>query len=232
MMTKQQIIILANSVKKKARCIAGKMVTMGTTHYEIGDWIRPITDHDEGAVFHAESQLLNGAAPKVFQFVEVPLLSRAGDPVQPENWYIVPDGKWKSVDRLYQKPPMTLLRDMPNDLWIDNQSKIDRIREIVMKRRAGTPSLNIIRVQSLVVSFGWAWGKKRRRAEFTYNGVDYDFSLTDPVIEEKYSQLYPAANAAPYRFYANNQRPCDLCVSLTPAFHGDHYKVVATVFEE
>ena len=228
----KHVIILANSIKKRARCIAGKVVTQGPFHYNIGDWIRPITKHDEGAVFEWESRLEDGAQPQVMQFVEVPLLGHSADPVQPENWYILTGVKWKSVDGDYQKPQMTLLRDAPDSLWIDNQRKNDRIRESLMKRRRGTPSLYIIRVPMLVVSFSWASGKQRRRAEFSYNGVNYDFPLTDPVFEEKYSSWYPATNAAPYRFYANNQRPCDLCVSLTPAFHGNHYKVVATVFEE
>ena len=97
----KHLVILANSIKKGARCIAGKVVTIGPSHYNIGDWVRPITEHDEGAVSDGESLLENGAQPKVMQFVEVPLLGHASDPVQPENWYILPGVKWKSVDEYY-----------------------------------------------------------------------------------------------------------------------------------
>lgn len=231
----KHMIVLANSIKKNARCIAGREVTLKSTHYEIGSWIRPVTDHDEGAVWLSECVLETGGSPTVMHFVQVPLSHYAEDRRQPENWLIAPNVRWQSVDALYAKPDMSHFVEQPANLWLQTDKASDRISVQAMSRRAGVPSIHIIRVEQLIISFGWQpydQRKKRRRAEFVHNGVEYDFSLTDPVIEDKYGHSYPRQGAAANRFYANYAKPCHICVSLTPPYRGDHYKVVATIFEE
>lgn len=231
----KHMIVLANSIKKSARCIAGKEVTLKSNYYEIGPWVRPITNHDEGAVWLSECTLNTGGVPKVMQFVKVPFTRYAEDATQPENWMIATGVQWESVDALYAKPDMSHFVELPRDLWLQKEKASDRITVQAMARRAGIPSIHVIRVEQLIISFGWQHydpRKKRRRAEFVHNGVEYDFSLTDPVIEEKYGHLYPQQGATAFRFSANNAKPCHISVSLAPPFCGDHYKVVATVFEE
>jgi len=132
---------------------------------------------------------------------------------------------------LYQQPGMSMLVQTPSQLWQDAACTNDRISVVNVRPSRTWGSLYLIHVRELVISFGWRDGKKRRRAEFAFNGLNYDFGMTDPDVEIHYGHCYPPQNKPACRFYANQQKPCYLCVSLTPPFRGFHYKVVATVFE-
>jgi hypothetical protein len=46
-MPNKRIVVLANSVKKSARCVAGREATLGES-IKIGRWYRPISDEPEG----------------------------------------------------------------------------------------------------------------------------------------------------------------------------------------
>jgi hypothetical protein len=66
---------------------------------------------------------------------------------------------------------------------------------------------------------------------FRYNGVEYDLSLTDPILSKRYEERIPAPEYPPLVV----RLPCAdnllLCVSLAGDLQGYHYKLVATVFE-
>ena len=71
--------------------------------------------------------------------------------------------------------------------------------------------------------------KKKRRARFRHNGVDYDLALTDPEMQRQYFPDFPHTNAGEI---ADGPDPDSiLCVSLAPEFMGHHYKLVAGVIE-
>jgi len=72
------------------------------------------------------------------------------------------------------------------------------------------------------------WTRKksasRKNSTCAHDGQDHEFAITDPHFESRYGGLRRLKGMPP----ADIQLPCDqslhLCLSLTPDFHGAHYK--------
>ena len=67
------------------------------------------------------------------------------------------------------------------------------------------------------------------RARFTYNGLMYELSLTDPLASERFCKPMPAVGERPRTLALKSAHGPLLCLSLTPVFSGFHYKVAATI---
>jgi len=50
-------LILANSIRSRRRCIAGKEIIKENDKYKIGNWIRPVSDCGEGEIDSAKIRL-------------------------------------------------------------------------------------------------------------------------------------------------------------------------------
>jgi hypothetical protein len=75
-MTQKKIFVLANSIKKQQRCVAGIEIVKGLDGKEDwGEWIRPVTHHDEGAISLSECRLQGGTGPVPFDVIQIPLTS-------------------------------------------------------------------------------------------------------------------------------------------------------------
>jgi hypothetical protein len=73
---------------------------------------------------------------------------------------------------------------------------------------------------------------KNRRAVFLYAGTEYNLPITDPTMDARYFQPFPALNQPPRDVVPRNSANCLLVASLAAPFKdGYHYKVVATVLE-
>jgi hypothetical protein len=67
---------------------------------------------------------------------------------------------------------------------------------------------------------------------FTYAGTEYNLPITDPTMDSRYFQSFPALDQPPREIACRSPASCLLVVSLAPPFKdGYHYKVVATVLE-
>ena len=85
-----QIICLANSWKRKERCIAG-------IELETGQWIRPIYDHLKDGCIPKNVRSLNGKEPQILDVMDIPLnkhISQSSYAL--ENRKILP-GSWKKI---------------------------------------------------------------------------------------------------------------------------------------
>ena len=232
----KHMLILANSIKHyPSVCIAGREINSTGQRYEIGPWIRPVSDHNEGALAPNEVRLKQKRPPRVFDFVEIGLSQKCVDPLQPENWLIEPGNTWTSVNGSYERPTLESLVEQPNEIWLARSERSDRITSNALKRLRPSQSLYLVHIPQVNVSLGWRqWDgqyKARRRAIFTYNGVEYDLGITDPIFLEKYRGQYPAKGERPNVFSIGSGNGVYLCVSLAPEFNGYHYKVAATIFE-
>ena len=49
-MTTKMIVVLANSVKKSGRCLAGKEIVWTDGSWKVGNWIRPVASPDGGEI--------------------------------------------------------------------------------------------------------------------------------------------------------------------------------------
>lgn len=232
-MITKRILVVANSTKHYPKsCVAGRELIDESGKTRWGGWVRPVSNHDEGALDFAERRLPGAVDPKPLDVVQIPLSAQENNSLQPENWLIEPGHAW-AKQSLSDSQVLAALVEQPESLWFDPAQKSDRASSPVLPKLPNFQSLYLIRPDGFhfqVRSRVWdGYPKKQQRGIFSYRGRDYDFALTDPLIGRKYFPDYP-------RTTDGNIQPADasrilLCVSLTPPFHDLHYKVIATVFE-
>jgi hypothetical protein len=215
------------------RCVAGReLIEEGGGESRWGGWIRPVSNHDEGALNTNERCLADAADPKPLDIIQVPLSAPENSPLQPENWLIQRGQPWTKQSSI-EVPALLPLVEEPEALWLDLVQKNDRASGVFLQRLANLQSLHLIRPEAFhfhIRSRVWeGYARKQQRGLFTYRGRHYDFALTDPVIGQKYFPDFPRTPEG-YIQPADPRRIL-LCVSLTPPFHDLHYKVIATVFE-
>ncbi len=234
-MASKQIIVLANSIKKQARCVAGREVLQSGGTTSVGSWVRPVSGEDEGQLLARHYRLLNGGSASVLDIIEIHVTGRTGDPGQPENWRLDEMRPWRKVGRFSPKDIVPLLEN-PNNLWLERRKRTNQASVSFQARQQGQSSITLIRPQGLRIRLWTEFNEykyseqRKTHAVFSYAGQEYDLSLTDPVFTSRYRQ-HPACAEPPIELIPECRDKCALCVSLTPPFHGYHYKVVATVLE-
>jgi len=230
----KRILVLANSTKHHPmRRVAGReLVDQSGKQARWGGWIRPVSSHDEGALDAGERRLANAPDARPLDVVRISLELPENSQLQPENWLIHKGEAW-TKDSVVDAQRLLPLIEEPENLWLDPTQKNDRASEAFLQRVPNLQSLYLIRpdvFQFHIRSRVWeGYAKKQQRGLFTYRGQQYDFALTDPLIGRKYFPDYPRTQEG--YIQAADPRQVLLCVSLTPAFHDLHYKVVATVIE-
>lgn len=232
-MITKRILVLANSTKHYPKsCVAGRELIDEGGKTRRSGWIRPVSNHDEGALDFVERRLSAAVDPKPLDVVQVPLSTPEKNLLQPENWLIEPGQAWVKESAM-ETAALPALVEQPESLWFDPAQKSDRASAPVLQMMLNFQSLYLIRPVGFhfqIRSRVWdGYAKKQQRGIFNYCGRHYDFALTDPLIARKYFPDYP-------RTPDGDIQPADasrilLCVSLTPPFHDLHYKVIATVFE-
>lgn len=90
-MPEEEIIVLANSLKMRGRCIAGIST-------ETGAWIRPVSATGEGELYPSDFAV-DGREPGLLDVVRFPCHGPAPAPAQPEN-VLLADGPWRFTQRL------------------------------------------------------------------------------------------------------------------------------------
>jgi hypothetical protein len=164
--------------------------------------------------------------------IDVPLQAPANVDGQPEDWLIKEGSPWTYRGKFDAKVLERLL-ETPDDLWLEYRHRPDRVSPDYL-RRYELPSLYLIRPKGFELAIAAfrddnGQSKKKRRAHFDYNGINYDLAMTDHRMQQRY---FPAFPNVPTGVLANGPaRDSILCVSLAPEFGGYHYKLAATVIE-
>ncbi len=202
------IVIFANSVKHGRHCVAGKVVN---TH----QWIRPVSDM-EGAELSGQQCLYENPhgrfKVKPLQKIEMNLSLPAPLISQPEN-HLISDQVWQQRYRIEENEVSNYL-DTPETLWGTGNKVI--YTQIESKAIDIGQSLYLIQTSDLQLSKV----DGRRRATFSYAGINYDLPVTDPNFEKHFVE-------------PENQQI--LCVSLGEKYDptgGNNYscyKIVATI---
>lgn len=215
----KKIVCLANSRKNFGRCVAGKeAISSG-----YGPWIRPISSRPSAEVSHQERSFENGQDLRVLDIIEIPMIGATPSLHQSENHVIDATSYWVKSGELPWGELETLV-EKPSGLWPNGDSsyngKNDRVKLEIASRL--TNSLTLIEPETLTVVVQPEWGNKRRvRAHFRYQNMNYVLPVTDPVASQyflaKPDGEYPLTDAY-------------LCVSLGEAFtDGCCYKIVAAI---
>lgn len=232
-METKTLVILANSIKNQGRCVAGRLwnPTIGA-----GQWIRPVSAVGEGVLLPHHYTLPGGRVAHPLDVIEIPLETYRPAPGQPENWLVSEGVAWRAVSALGRRH-VAALTEHPADLWLEPSGHSDRISLDAQARRTPQSSLTLIEPEGFQVHTQWEdvpqrdGRRLRRRGVFRFRGVTYELSITDPSIEKRYHLACPAADEPPQDCALACGDHCRLCVSLTPPFHGFHYKVIAAVLE-
>jgi len=229
----KKVFVLANSIKKHQRCIAGREIVRHPDGKEYwGEWIRPVTLHDEGAVSISECRLQDDTIPVPLDVIHIPITSCENNSAQPENWYIERNTRWAKI-RTFTNNAAQKLIETPENLWLEPRVKQDRVTPQHLLSRKNYQSIYLIRPENFhffVEVNSWdGVDKKRVRGIFNYNRQAYDFSMTDPLVRTKYFPDFGKVPSGKVDLVKNDD--LIICVSLTPEFNGYHYKVVATVIE-
>ena len=220
------VFILANSIKKSQRCVAGREVledSGGESYW--GGWVRPVTDHDEGAISLTECRLQDRTIPVPYDVVQISTTSNEGNPTQPENWYIEKSFRWTKTGRWGRREAEQLV-ETPDNLWLEPRMRQDRVTPQYLTSCVNHQSLYLIKPQDFCFSVEGG----RLRCTFTYLSHAHNFSMTDPIVSKKYFPNWP--NIPSERVEPKQKDNLLICVSLTPEFKGHHYKIVATVLED
>ncbi len=234
-MTKR-VLILANSIKKNARCVAGREYFKDGSGFRLGDWVRPVSSLREGELLPKHFINQNSVASRVLDVVDMDLLSNRADQGQPENWLIASRNCWRLVETM-KNTHRAALEESPQELWLVPGTRPDRINVDDQARRIPQHSLVVVRPEQFRIRL-WSdtppWLDHIRRntkAVFTYAGSQYAMSVTDPIFTHKYCSKHPAEGDEAVEISPPCGDNCLLCISLTPPFKGYHYKVVATVLD-
>ena len=222
----EQIVCLANSRKNSGRCIAGKEVLL----HGYGSWIRPVSARPSGEVSEEERRFENGEDPRVLDIIDVPLIVAVPMLHQTENHIIASDCYWTKKGRLPWDEVKHLI-DTPASLWSNGDSTYYGVNDRVTVEQAATMTYSLLLIEPenpniSVQTEGAEFGNPRRRvrANFTYQGVQYRLIVTDPVAERAFlakpDGRYPLITTY-------------LCVSLGEAHtDGYCYKLVAAVINQ
>jgi hypothetical protein len=233
----KRLVVLANSIRHApCRCVAGREVRSDCQPVQFGDWVRPISDHGDGELYEQEIRLDDKSQPRVLDVIDVYLSLPQSSHVQPDNWLLARRQTWRKAGRM-ARSHLALLVEEPATLWHLRGRRSDRISAADAARVQIEQSLYLIRPHDFRVRL---WTEPRpetqsqkhyRRAVFRYHGVEYNLSLTDPIVNARFDPHLPAAGEPPREERLPCGDECLLCVSLAREYQGWHYKVVATVVE-
>lgn len=210
------IVVLANSVKNKAHCVAGKCL-------RTREWIRPVGNSDGSALNKSQIQVTNpnfhrSYDVKPLQKINMKFLQHVPLINQPENWLIDNNWRWTQSYRINHND-LKFYLDTPESIWGEG----DRLsyNDIQNHRLMIHNSLYLIRVNNLHLYYDETYENKRRKAAFIYNGINYRFSVTDP----NFDHIIPRSE---------NFSEAILCISLGEPYSRDNccYKLIATIFVE
>jgi hypothetical protein len=218
------ILCLANSRRPGGRCVAGKELLDSA----LGEWIRPINGDNGNAISELDLQYENGTSADVLDIVTIPMTKAAPHGHQRENHLIDPHYYWEKQSTATWAQIVNATDSVKGNLWTNHDSSYHGLNDKVAAAQASslTNSLLLIQPARLELVVGkesqYTGGSRRRiRAKFNFNHIDYNFVVTDPWIETKYF----AGKDGTYVI----DESCRLCVSLAEVINGYAIKLVATV---
>jgi hypothetical protein len=216
---RKTIVCLANSYKHGGRCIAGARL-------DDGAWIRLRGAAPDGSLDAHESVLDDGSEPRLLDVIEVELHYAIPSDAHPEDWQIAPV-PWRLIERpasAVQLQKITAAADKATTIL---RGYRDRMSTEEIQAKPLQSSLTLVCPSEI---HWWIRGegeKRRNRALFRHHNVTYDLAVTDPRWLDRLN-LMPAG-IYPHATFASPACETWLTISLSEAFHGWHYKLVAAV---
>jgi hypothetical protein len=232
----KRLLVLANSLKKTGRCVAGREV-LSRRPTEFGEWCRPVSwDRPEGELLQRHMIIKGDRSLQPLDMVKIPFSAYAADAVHPEDWVVAEDEPWEIAGTL-GRDALPELVETPPSLWLQAGKNSDRVSTAFIKASSQHQSIYLVRPKNLRLRLSKefdtykGYDQKKVRTVFDYRGITYTLNLTDPVASGLYCKTFPDVDEPAQEITLPFGDNCVLCVSLTPALNGIHYKVVATILE-
>lgn len=186
----RRIICLANSWKRKERCIAG-------IEPETGQWIRPVCDDrfpEDGRVPQSIRQI-DGQEPELLDILEIPLATTCqAFEFERENLTILP-GKWRKVGKA---TPADLFAYCDNSVEIlHNRLKFVEISYLNTLPFPQRKTIQLVRTTKFSIEPRSAShrGSPWKGSFKTINGKSLvDANITDPIFANKLEYGHPLQN--------------------------------------
>jgi hypothetical protein len=216
---RKTILCLANSYKHGGRCVAGVCLDDGT-------WIRLRGAATDGSLQPLEYSLDDCSEPRLLDVIEVELHYALPSDAHPEDWQIAPV-RWRLLQRpatASQLQKIAAAADIAPTILRDY---CDRMPVEEIQTKPLQSSLVLVCPSEIHWWIREERGKRKFRALFRRHNVTYDLAVTDPRWLERLN-LMPAG-IYPHATFAEPDCDTWLTVSLSEAFHGWHYKLVAGV---
>ena len=222
----KKIICLANS-RHNGFCIAGRELL----NNRIGEWVRPVSKREKGELSLKDICFSDREVPKILDIISIPLLeytpqSRLSDsiPHQSENYLINNKEYWTKVAE-YKNDDLSILCDEVDSIWKNGYRSSyglnDRIPVYILKQKINS-SLLLIKPDIMLINVVDERNRKRVRAYFTFNEIEYNLVVTDIHIEKVFLNAnYGEYNITDFDIY--------LCISLGEIYYGYAYKLVAGI---
>ena len=168
----------------------------------------------------------DGTEPRLLDVIEVELHYALPSDSHPEDWQIAPT-RWHLVER-----PANATRRQKVIAAADKATTIlrgyrDRMSEDEIKAKPLQASLALVCPDELHWWIREDRSKRKYRALFQRHHVTYDFAVTDPPWLDQLNLL--PAGIYPHSTFADPSTETCLTISLSEAFFGWHYKLVAGV---
>jgi hypothetical protein len=228
----KRVVILANSVKHHHWCVAGREIFFSKGKWSPGLWIRPVDPAHEGAITSATMQLGPRRTPKIFDIVDIPILGWLKDQNHPEDWLVDTRHSWLHQG-VFPLAQLEALVERPTHLW-KGWTDTRKTRVGYVSKMLRPASLYFIKPEGEVKArIFWDEEKKRikQRLHLRYAGQDNEFDITDPLFGSNYLGPRRPKGSDPIEITLPADGRLHLCLSLTPEFHGAHYKIAATIWE-
>ena len=236
MATTELMMILANSEKKGDKCVAGKRLTLNTNNtYNIHEWIRPVHPTTAEGEIPTRLTVFPGHVLAPLDVVSIEFEGSAEDEHHPEDLVIVKGKPWElhpDIDAKY----LPNFCDTPKELWGNEPSLSRCVPEGFVPAMPNPFTLCLIRPEApceieAYYEPGWQGGVKLRKKLFLrHNGMRHEFDITDTVFTRRH-KLAEQAKQGLFKMSLDDLEKVFLCLSLTPAFRGDHYKIAAAIIE-
>lgn len=217
----KDFICLAASRKYGGYCLAGREWNNG----RVGPWIRPVSRRENGELSTEEIVLDNGNLPQCMDIINIEVQGIKEHLYQKENFLIGEKSPWRWQWKLPSAALPDLVDDV-SDLWMTGFHSVNDMNDRVSEeelRKTTKPSLYLIKPDDLTILVADdLYARKKIRARFTYRGIPYTLSVTDPAIEKTYLMKlrgeYPLSDQEVY-----------LTISMGEPFNGYCYKLIAAM---
>lgn len=184
-MVTKRVLCFANSRKHGDRCVAGREVLVNG---QPGDWIRPVSSREDGALTLFEQRYSNHTQPALLDVMDIQFLRHEPQTCQSENW-VIDHTKWWTTSGSATWDIAVTWAENPDVLFVNAGSTYDGEEDEIPEGMAqGLPkSLTMIHVPELRIRVHTNFsGALKVRAEFIHNGQNYSLQVTDPHIEDEF----------------------------------------------